>query len=435
MNLKSTFRTLRHGRIAVTTMVVLLCAWLLVDARAADQSGPSGVIPWVDVRVHLLSGTGVQNDFAGAARAAVSAMDSGMVKAVVLPMPQAAGGRPPFDWRDFADALGQHPGKFAFLGGGGTLNPIILDNARRTSIEDQTRAEFTRLAQEIIAGGASGFGEMAAHHMSAMPGHPYESVPPDHPLFLLLADIAARHDVVIDLHLDLVVSDMPLPPGFRSPHNPPTLVANLAGFERLLARERAAKIVWAHAGSDLLGNLTASRARELLTKHPNLYMSLRMPGQPVPGAPPQLPGQPGMPQGGMMPGRPMPPGGMRGGPMGPGGSTGRGGPPGPGGPMGQGQQMFARSLAHVAFTPQGQPNPEWLELVKDFSDRFVLGGDQFIASPNLKGSGAGTMFAQFAPTIRRRAQEFLAALPSDVAKKLGTENAARLYKLNPTPSK
>ena len=101
--------------------------------------------------------------------------------------------------------------------------------------------------------------------------------------------------------------------------------------------------------------------------------------------------------------------------------------------MGQPQPMPGRSQAHIAFTPQRQPNPEWLELVKEFPDRFVLGGDQFIASPILTGSGAGTMFSQFAPVIRQRAQQFLAALPIDVAKKVGTGNAERLYKLNRHP--
>ena len=55
--------------------------------------------------------------------------------------------------------------------------------------------------------GAAGFGEMAAEHFSG--GTPYQFAPPDHPLFLLLADIAARHDVPIDQHMNAVPRDGP----------------------------------------------------------------------------------------------------------------------------------------------------------------------------------------------------------------------------------
>lgn len=435
---------LRRRCVAAATIVVVFSACVLFSAPGLAVSQPAAdVIPWVDVHVHLLSRTGAENDFAGAAQAAMVAMDSGQVQSVVMPMPQITGGRPPFDWRDFIDALKKYPGRFAFLGGGGTLNPIIMDNAPRATIDERTRAAFTRSAEEIIAAGAAGFGEMAAHHLSAMSGHPHESAPADHPLFLLLADIAARHDAVIDLHLDLVVNAMSPPPQFQSPLNPPTLAPNLAGLERLLAHNRAAKIVWAHAGSDPLGTMTPALCRALLARHPNLYMSLRMPGQ-MPGSRPSMAGRPGMRAASQMagggPSSHMPPGDMRGGPMAPGGRMGPGGGMGPGGPMrqggpmGQGRPMFDQPLAHLAFTPEGEPHPEWLALVQELPDRFVIGGDQFISSPGLSGSRAGLRFAQFAPVIRQRVQQFLAALPPDVARKLGTENARRLYQLQATPN-
>lgn len=424
MNLGLSPRMLRRRCVATATIVVVFSACVFFSALGPAGSQPAAdVIPWIDVHVHLLSRTGAENDFAGAAQAALVAMDSGLVQSVVMPMPQVTGGRRLFDWHDFVDALKKYPGRFAFLGGGGTLNPIIIDNAQRATIDERTRAEFARTAEEIIAAGAAGFGEMTAHHLSAMSGHPYESVPANHPLFLLLADIAARHDAVIDLHLDLVVNAMRPPPQFQSPLNPPTLAPNLAEFERLLAHNRAAKIVWAHAGSDPLGTMTPSLCRALLAKHPNLFLSLRMPAR-MPGARPSMAGQPDVRPEGQMAG-----GGLRA----PGGGRGPGGPLRPGGPMGQGRPMFDQPSAHRAFTPEGEPNPEWLTLVKEFPDRFVIGGDQFIPSPGLSGSGAGLRFAQFAPVIRQRAQQFLAALPTDIARQVGTENARRLYKLPATP--
>ena len=402
-----------------------VCVLTAAAALAAD--GPR----WIDVHVHLIGGAGAKSDFAGAVRAAVSAMDhAGISKAVVMPPPMVAGQRQIFDWPEFRSAIGAYPGRFAFLGGGGSLNAIIQSNARSSSIDDGTRAEFARIAGEIAAAGAAGFGEIALHHISLTDAHPYESVPADHPLLLLLADIAARDDRVIDVHFDAAPRDMPFPPRFQSRLNPPTLAANLAAFERLLDHSKA-KIVWAHAGSDPLGNLTPALAREMLQKHPNLYMSLRMPartgpvadppgGGPMGGAGPmrgtigaagKFGGGPGFP--GKEPGGAMPAEGMRGGPM-----------------MMPGAGAAGRAPPNLAMDLQGNANPEWVELVRAFPDRFVMGGDQFFANPSLSGAGPGLMFAQMAPLQRQRARQFLQSLPSDVARKVASENAIRLYKLD-----
>jgi len=63
-------------------------------------------------------------------------------------------------------------------------------------ITERVRRQFEDLANEILRAGAAGFGEISIHHLAHMPAHPYESVPADHPLFLLLADIAGRHEGV-----------------------------------------------------------------------------------------------------------------------------------------------------------------------------------------------------------------------------------------------
>ena len=75
---------------------------------------------------------------------------------------------------------------------------------------------------------------------------------------------------------------MPRPdrPGFN-PSNPAVFKENLNAFERLLAHNRKARIIWAHADTDPLLTRTPELQRELLARHPNLYMSLR----PGPGGP------------------------------------------------------------------------------------------------------------------------------------------------------
>ncbi|MBI2561131.1 MAG: hypothetical protein HYW08_01715 [candidate division NC10 bacterium] len=59
----------------------------------------------------------------------------------------------------------------------------------------------------------------------------------------------------------------------------------------------------------------------------------------------------------------------------------------------------------------------------------MLGGDQFLAGPSVRGSGPGLTFAQRAPMIRQRTRVFLEALPPDLARRIASENAVRLYKL------
>ena len=361
--------------VACRALVPLLAVVVLI-ASASIASGqrpgmgprPGGPpvalgFPWIDVHVHLIGDRG--GDFRGAVAAAVTAMDdAGMGKMVLMSPPNVIGGRL-WDVDDVLPVLTPRA-RFGILGGGGTLNPMIHDT-KPEAVDDAIRRRFERRAEEIIRKGAAGFGEIAAHHLSHMAGHPYESVDADHPLLLLLADVAARHGVVIDLHVDVVAEDMKPPAWLSVPPHPPVLRANLAAFERLLAHNRGARIVWAHAGSDQLGWWTVDLSRRLLTAHPNLSMSLRM----APG----------------------------------------------------------RAPANSAFTPEGVVRPEWLALLGEFPDRFVLGGDQFIASPSMQGAGPGLTFSQRAPMMRQRSRAFLAALPLELAKKIGSENALRLYKL------
>ncbi len=68
---------------------------------------------------------------------------------------------------------------------------------------------FQKEAMVIIDSGAVGFGEIAAEHFSSGRGrHRYESTRPDHPLLLVLADIAAQNAMPIDLHMEAVPQDM-----------------------------------------------------------------------------------------------------------------------------------------------------------------------------------------------------------------------------------
>ena len=63
----------------------------------------------------------------------------------------------------------------------------------------------------MIKDGALGFGEITALHLSFRRTHPFEETPPDHPLYVLLADIAARLGVPIDIHMEAVSGGTAVP--------------------------------------------------------------------------------------------------------------------------------------------------------------------------------------------------------------------------------
>jgi len=139
----------------------------------------------------------------------------------------------------------------------------------------------------------------------------------------------------------------------------------IEGFERLLAHNRKTKIVWAHAGSDPLGSFTPKLVRELIERHPNLALSIR-PTSPRPGA-----------------------------------------------------------MVHAA----GEVNEEWVAVLRDFPDRFVLGSDTMIVATHYTGPQTPRLFAQRGKGQRRGIRQLLSVLPPDVARRIGYENAERLYKL------
>jgi predicted TIM-barrel fold metal-dependent hydrolase len=330
--------------------------------RGGAQPGLAPVAPGgpkiLDVHAHLFHAP--QSDMRDAVRPALEAMDRlEIARSLLMPPPQPPGHRTLYDFDSFLPLIRPHAGRLGFLGGGGTLNTMLHRNVPVTEV---IKRDFTDTAERIIRAGAAGFGEITAHHVSYFPQHPYETVTADHPLLRLLADIAERHDVPIDLHLDPIPGDMPTPPRLadRSSANPRVLTANLDGFERLLSHNRGASIVWAHAGRDTLGTWTVALTRGLLERHPNLFLSLTM----------------------------HPPFGV----------------------------VAENSLLDAG----GQANPAWVDLLRDFPDRAVIGSDFFHQPTGRDGSTLPPPSA----TVRR----FVNALPAALGLHVAHQNATRLYR-------
>jgi predicted TIM-barrel fold metal-dependent hydrolase len=334
------------------TFSALLAAALFAAPSSAQQSVPShGTerIGIVDTHAHPVRNLrrGGMNE--GAIRDGMS--EYGVELTLLMSPPLPAGRRGGYGARDLAPLARRDPSHIAFAGGGDTMNPMIQQTTPG-AVTPAVLAAFQKEAEAIVQSGAAGFGEIAAEHFSSGRGnHPYESSNPDHPLLLALADIAAREGMPIDLHMEAVPADMPFPEHGPPGPNPQSLRENISGLERLLAHNRQARIVWAHAGWDLTGERTVALMRALLNRNPNLYMSVKMDAH-----------------------------GSR----------------------------LTRPLAN-----DGSLRPAWLALLREFPDRFMIGSDQFY-DQNLERLAF--------------ARRFVDALPPDIARRIASENARRIYR-------
>jgi predicted TIM-barrel fold metal-dependent hydrolase len=292
---------------------------LLLTTALALLSATAPAQPPALVDTHAHFQTTPVRDLEGSKQSALAEMDKqGIARSLLMPQPfSTLQAKAHYDVEDLLFAAKTHPGRFAVLGGS-SLN-IMIHGTPAENVDAAVTARFRARAEQILALGAVGFGEIAIHHVSipAMGSrHAYERVAADHPLLLLLADIAAEHDVPVDLHFDLVPEDMPLPEALRpNPLNPATLEANVEAFKRLLAYNPKTKFVWSHVGFEPLLTRIPKRVRLMLQEHPNLYMSFRLNrGHPSPAA---------------------------------------------------------------ALDGEGKVKPIWVALISDFPDRFMLGSDAF----------------------------------------------------------
>jgi predicted TIM-barrel fold metal-dependent hydrolase len=352
--------TLLCGALLLTLSAHLVFARPPQPVRQAQQPAHESaavvpaVSPFVDVHAHL-----DPTDISASIRIALEAMrkeNAARIFFLASPSTFSMAPKDRFDSELLLSATKDHRDKLSVLGGGGTLNAMIQRAVESGDAGPAVQKKFKDRAEEILRQGAIGFGEMTAEHFPT--STPYQYAPADHPLFLMLADIAAEHNVPIDLHMEAVPQDMPLPSHLKSPPNPTRLHANIAAFERLLAHNASAKIIWDHAGWDNTGYRTPALCRRLLQAHPNLYMELKLDAQDVEMNPPLVNGA------------------------------------------------------------SGPLKPEWMKLLQDYPDRFIIGSDQHYPMPEQAG-----------PQRWQEIVLLLNQLPGDLRMKIGTENATRIYNL------
>jgi predicted TIM-barrel fold metal-dependent hydrolase len=288
----------------------------------------------------------------------------GVETSFVMSPPSSTALKRNYDLDDFSVAARRYPGRFRFMGGGGKLNPMLHGHSDPSSVTAEVRDAFATEAHRLIRAGALGFGEMSSLHVSLSEKHRFAFVPADHPLLLLLADIAAELNVPIDLHCDALLAEKATPQSLaRFPNNPKRMPATIPALERLLAHNPKARIIWDHAGTDHLGDFTPARIGAMLDRYPNLFLSLKIAGM--------------------------------------------------------------RSSSENKVLSRKSLDSAWRDLLIRHADRFVIGTDSFYGGPGAAGVIAG--FTKLTEPHQRTTQLLLSKLPPGVARQIGWENAHRLY--------
>jgi hypothetical protein len=324
--------------------LLLFTHFAAAQLNANNQSRIAGLtpatIPYIDTHAHI-----DQHDPVASVQLILAAMDKlNMARAFIQTEPYGPDNPARWDAEVTLPEIKKHPDRIRALAGGGSLNPMIIEAHRTGDAGPVVQRRFRDRAEELLRMGAVGFGEMSIEHLS-LPQSPvkdYEYAPADSPLMLLLADIAAEHNVPIDLHMEALPQTIPTPAEYKAP-NPSQLQGNIAALERLLAHNRRATIIWAHAGSDNIGFRTPELMRGLMQRNPNLILQIKY--------------DPGFP--------------------------------------GKDPPMV-----------DGKLKPEWLKLFQEFPDRFILGTDQHFDPPATVPLGRAQQNArlidQLPPDLRRK---------------------------------
>lgn len=241
----------------------------------------------------------------------------------------------------------KYPSRFLMLYQGPAFK-LLQEVANRGSFSPKEEKQFKTLVEEAAKSGIyAGFGEIALRHFP----QPYLTgkekaarditIPGDHPWLLALTDIAAKYGLPIDIHIEPSSDTLP-------------------GFEKLIAHNPEAKIIFDHAGWYNTGEGTASLFSTLMSKYSNLYASIKI------------------------------------------------------------RKPASADQAKTAILQaDGQINEDWMNVFKEYPERFMIGSDVKFGLP----SEEGDVEKCYALT-----RKFLGKLPPDLSKKIMSENAKLLFK-------
>ncbi|MBI4370549.1 MAG: hypothetical protein HY547_10020 [Elusimicrobia bacterium] len=248
------------------------------SASSSATSSSSSLRPWIDTHTHP---TGIDTDCfsESCVNASILAMDAAGLKKAIFINPPA-----PYNNSSSAKEAGVRTAAYyrtdrLFYGIGGSMLQARIDTMPDSGVATEAqKSEFESTFNDLISSGPAAVvvGETASLHLSYSANHAFEENPANSDLFLLLADLAASHDIAIDVHIDVVTQTMQTPSFYvtRSPNNPSTLQPNIPDFEELLDHNLNARIVLAHVGRDTTGVMNSSLMDGLLARHSNLYAQI-----------------------------------------------------------------------------------------------------------------------------------------------------------------
>ena len=313
------------------------------------------------------SASGGESGYAQAAASLISLMDRyGVVQSVLVVVPSHATGSREEDYQNVRSAVQLYPKRLAMVAGGAQLGRM-LQEVSPGGVTPTIRKQFEAKARQLIEEGAVGFGKMISFHLCMAESHSFQVAMPDHPLYLLLADIAAAYGVPIDLHMEAIDRPKQTPRNLRTAcsKNPDSLPSTVGALERLLSHNRKANIVWQHIGWDNAGDMPPELMRRLLTQYENLFLALRI--------------------------------------------EERLNQVGGGGPM-----------PNRIVDENWRIQDGWYRLIEDFPTRFMIGSDEFVPYP-----GSSRRW----PQSFEETWVVLKQLPKALAEQVGKKNAARIYRL------
>lgn len=244
-------------------------------------------------------------------------------------------------------ATEEYPDQFFVMYQGNAL--VMLHQAvKKGSYTQPEEEQFKNLAEEAAQSGKYvGFGELALRHY-AQPDIKSEeqrqardiTISGDHPWLLTLADLGAKYNLPLDVHIEPDSS-------------------TLTGFEKLVSHNPQTKIILDHAGWYNTGEATPELFDRLLAKYSNLYTSIKL------------------------------------------------------------RKPANENQSKVAILDNNDKiNSNWLAVFKKYPDRFMIGTDVKFGLEDSEGQYE---------KIFKTTKQFLNDLPNDLALKIATENAKKVF--------
>src|SRR5437016_139399 len=118
--------------------------------------------PYIDAHVHIL-----QTQPEQAVNLLLDAMKRlNGARAFVQTEPYGVGNPGAWDVDLTIAAIKKHSDKLAALGGGGTLNPMIIEAQATGNTGPEVQKKFRETAEALLKQGIAGFGEMSIEHFS-----------------------------------------------------------------------------------------------------------------------------------------------------------------------------------------------------------------------------------------------------------------------------